>query len=106
MQRDADKAKSAAKLSIPEMEKIAREALAIRYAFTAEQSDHLRTEEDNGLYLLFGADELPCYEFYFTLGYDEDGYQGPGAGIYTMKINVENGTVEDILYDSALAGNG
>ena len=33
-------------------------------------------------------------------------YQGPGAGIYTVKINVENGTVEDILYDSALAGNG
>lgn len=26
--------------------------------------------------------------------------------IYTVKINVENGTVEDILYDSALAENG
>ncbi len=25
-------------------------------------------------------------------------------GIYTVKINVENGTVEDILYESALAG--
>ena len=106
MQRNAEKAKSAAKLSISEMEKIAREALSVRYAFTPEQSERLRIEEDNGWYLLFGADELPCYEFYFALGYDEDGYQGTGAGIYTVKINVENGTVEDILYDSALAGNG
>lgn len=106
VQRNAEKAKSAATLSIPEMERIAREALAVRYAFTPEQSEHLRLEEDNGWYLLFGTDELPCYEFYFALGYDEDGYQGTGAGIYTVKINVENGTVEDILYDSALAGNG
>lgn len=105
-QLDADTAKGAAKLSIPELEKIAREALAIRYGFSAEQSELLRNEEDNGGYLLYGAEKLPCYGFYFTLGYDEDGYDGTGTGIYTVKINVENGTVEDTLYDSALAGNG
>ena len=106
IQINAEKAKSAARLSVSEMEKIAREALAVRYAFTPEQSGSLRIEEDNGWYLLFGDDALPCYEFYFTLGFDEDGYQGTGAGIYTVKINVENGTVEDILYESALAGIG
>ena len=41
----------------------------------------------------------------FRLIGERSWYQGLGAGNYTVKINVENGTVEDILYDSALAGN-
>lgn len=106
MQLQAEKAESAAKLSVAEMEKIAREALAVRYGFSSEQAEALNNETENGCYLLFGEDALPCYSFYFTLGYDEDGYTGTGTGIYTIKINVENGRVEDILYDAALAGNG
>ncbi|MBR1710534.1 MAG: hypothetical protein IJ719_17200 [Clostridia bacterium] len=105
-QKDAQNVKDRAILTIPEMEKLAREALSVRYGFTEEQSECLKNEEENGRYLLFGPNEIPCYEFYFTLGYDEDGYQGSGTGIYTVKANVENGTIEDILYDSALAENG
>ena len=77
-----------------------------KYHFTPEMADHLRCEEDSGRYLLFGNEKMPCYEFYFALGYEEDGYQGTGGGIYTATVNAVNGTVEDTLYDAALAGNG
>ena len=42
---------------------------------------------------MFGTDELTCNEFYYTLGYDEDGYQGTEAGINTVKVNAENGNL-------------
>ena len=104
--RDGEKAKSLAKLSASEMEAIAREAIALRYDFTPEQSACLTNLEEGGWYRLFGEDELPCCEFFFSLGYDEDGYQGPGRGAYHATINALDGTVEDILYDADLAGNG
>ena len=103
--RDAEKAKGLARLSVPEMETIAREAIALRYGFTPEQSKRLTNEAENGWYRLFGEDGLPCYEFFFSLGF-EDGYQGPEKGIYHATVNVQNGTVEDILYDASLAGHG
>ena len=65
---------------------IAREALDVRYGFTLEQSACLSNEKENGRYLLFGEKELPCYEFYFTLGFDEEGYEGSGAGVYLVKV--------------------
>ncbi len=105
LRSDAEKAENAARLSIPEMEEIAREALAVRYNFTAEQAENLICVEENGCYSLFGSEETPCYDFWFYLG-SEDGGQGLGSGVYTATINVENGTVEDTLYDSALAGKG
>ncbi|MBQ3668420.1 MAG: hypothetical protein II920_04245 [Clostridia bacterium] len=104
--RNAEKAQSAALLSISEMEKLAREAIAVRYSFDAKQSSCLNCEDENGRYLLYGDDGLPCYEFYFSLGFEDDGYNGPGAGIYIADINVEDGTIEGIMYDSVLAGNG
>ena len=105
--RDAEKARSAAKLTPAEMEAIAREAVCARYDFDEDQAKHLACDEDSGRYALFGSDETPCCKFRFSLGFDEDGYQGSaGKGIYTVMINVENGTVEDILYDSAVGGMG
>ena len=103
--REAEIAKAAAKLSEEEMEAIAREAVALRYAFSEEASKCLGIEAENTRYLLFGDDELPCCEFFFYLGY-EDGYEGDGRGIYQATINVENGTVEDVTYDSTLGGEG
>ena len=102
---NAEKAKSFAKLSVPEMETIAREAIALRYDFTSEQAERLTNLEENGWYCLIGEDETPCYQFYFFLGF-EDGYIGPGKGIYHAAINVQDGAVEDIIYDSDLAGQG
>ncbi|MBQ9408843.1 MAG: hypothetical protein IJU28_05570 [Clostridia bacterium] len=105
--RQAEAAQGAAKLSVPEMEKLAREAISLRYGFDTEQAACLMCQEDNGRYLLFGDDALPCYEFFFTLGFLEDGYQGAsGVGVYHVTVNVVNGTIEDILYDSDLAGEG
>ncbi|MBQ8955082.1 MAG: hypothetical protein IJ048_13310 [Clostridia bacterium] len=104
--REAETALAAAKLSIEEMEAIAREAIALRYAFDEEASKCLGIEPDDTRYLLFGDDELPCCEFFFYLGY-QDGYKGPaGRGIYYAAINAENGTVEDVSYDSTLGGEG
>ena len=30
----------------------------------------------------------------------------PGDGVYWVDVNVETGTIEDLLYDSQLGGNG
>ena len=105
-QRDAEIARNKAKYSVAEMEEFAREALSMRYGFTAEQGKCVNNVEDNGRYLLLGDDNIPCYEFFFALGYDDDGYIGPDTGIYYVTVNVENGTIEDMAYDAALDGNG
>ena len=105
--REAEIAKAAATLSEEEMEAIAREAVALRYAFDEEATKCLLEEEENRYYQLFGDDDTPCCEFYFSLGYEEDGYKGDaGRGNYHVIVNVESGTVEDIAYDSNLAGEG
>ena len=106
-QHEAEKAQNGAKLTPAQMEAIAREAVIIRYAFDGEQAAHLAPVDENGRYLLFGEEQIPCYEFEYALGFDEDGYTGEkGTGLYFVTVNAKNGTVEDILYDSALAGNG
>jgi len=106
MQLDAQKAKDAAKLSLSEIEVIARDALAMRQEMNQEQLQHLTWQEESSHYLLYGENEAPCYSFYLTLGFAEDGYQGEGAGIYIVIVNVVTGLVEDMLYDSALGGHG
>ncbi len=104
---EAGIAKKAAKLTVSEMEAIAREALSVRYQFNTEQSACLMRQEDSVGYALHGENNLPVYRFYFSLGYVEDGYQGEeGRGIYHVAVNVESGVIEDMLYDSALGGCG
>lgn len=106
-QIEAETAKNAAKLTVSEMEAIAREALSVRYQFNSEQAACLMRQEDSVGYGLFGENNLPVYRFYFSLGYVEDGYQGEeGRGIYHVAVNVESGVIEDVLYDSALGGCG
>ena len=106
-QMEAEIAKKAAKLTVLEMETIAREAVSVRYQFTPEQAACLMRQEDSVGYALHGENHLPVYRFYFSLGYVEDGYQGEeGRGIYHVAVNVESGVIEDMLYDSALGGCG
>ncbi len=106
-QAEAETAKNAAKLTVNEMEVIAREALSVRYQFNSEQSACLMRQTDSVGYGLYGENNLPVYRFYFSLGYVEDGYQGEeGCGIYHVAVNVESGVIEDMLYDSALGGCG
>ncbi len=106
-QAEAETAKKAAKLTVLEMEALAREALSVRYQFTPEQAECLMRQEDSVGYALYGENNLPVYRFYFSLGYIEDGYQGEeGRGIYHVAVNVESGVIEDMLYDSALGGCG
>ena len=105
--REAEIAKAAATLSEEEMEAIAREAVALRYAFDEEAVKCMLEWEENRRYLVFGDDEVPCCGFYFSLGFEDDGYKGPaGRGIYHVLVNVESGTVEGIVYDSDLGGEG
>ena len=103
---NAEKARAAAKLTPAQMEEIARDALAVRYGLQEKQLACLTWQEESSWYRLLGEKELPCYEFYFTLGSDEDGYEGDGCGVYMVAVNVETGVVEDILYDSGLSANG
>lgn len=102
---DAEKAKAAAKLTVPEMEAIAREAVALRYEFDEEQTARLKVWNEEIRYgLVEGA---PCCRFWLSLGYMEDGYTGgKGTGTYDVAVNVENGTVEDMWYNSDLGGAG
>lgn len=105
-QIEAETAKNAAVLTVSEMEAIAREALSLRYQFSPEMAACLMRQEDSIGYGLYGESDVPVYTFYFSVGYVEDGWQGEGRGVYTAVINVQSGVVEDMMYDSDLAGCG
>lgn len=89
-----------------EMMLTAIEVISNVYSLNKEQISHLLFQEDSSFYILYGKNKTPCYRVYFSLGFEEDGYEGVGSGIYIVIINLADGSVEDIYYDSALSGNG
>ena len=58
------------------------------------------------MYLLFEGSDLfqLLRQFILLLTQSEEWVEKDG--IYVVKVNLATGEIEDILYDSALAGNG
>ena len=95
-------------VSISEKEAIAiaKQAFAQEYGLTQEQLDKMLYEKDYAGYTYAIRDGVTICEVWFWLHQDEDVVHSDGDGLYWARINAQNGVIEEMMYDSALAGNG
>ena len=121
-EQDKQTALSMAKITLEEAAAIGRDAVIVRYGLTAQQAAMLVRFDDSdpdgysdeSAYEI--VDNRPLVNLFFHLTQNpghtgEDGYYEPGVwaekdGIYVVTINLLDGTVEDIYYDTGLMGNG
>ena len=97
-----------ARISVGEEEAItiAKQAFAVEYGLSQEQLDRMLYEKDYAGYTYAVMEGKTICEVWFWLHQDEDVVHSDGDGLYRARINAETGTIEEIMYDSALAGNG
>ena len=82
---------------------LAKEAIVQRYELTQEQTEKLEWHDTWTDFGMVG--DTPVLNVWFWLSVNQDGYTD-GDGLYGASVNVETGAIEDMQYDSALAGNG
>lgn len=97
-----EKVLSASKITLTQAKESAVKALEGEYELTRDQVALLQIFDDEETYLL--KDGKPTVSFYYHLSQGEEWVEKDG--IYVVKVNLETGVIEDIIYDSALAGNG
>lgn len=85
---------------------IAKQAFAKEYGLTQQQLDQMIYEKDYAGYTYAIRDGKTICEVWFWLHQDEDVTHSDGDGLYWARINAQSGVVEEMMYDSALAGNG
>ena len=85
---------------------IAKQAFAQEYGLNQTQLDAMIYEKDYAGYTYAVRDGKTICEVWFWLHQDEDVVHADGDGLYWARINAESGAVEEMMYDSALAGNG
>lgn len=97
-----------ARISVSEEEAIAiaKQAFAQEYGLTQAQLDQMLYEKDYAGYTYAVMDGKTICEVWFWLHQDEDVAHSDGDGLYWARINAESGAVEEMTYDSTLAGNG
>ena len=130
-EEEAVEIREMAKLSVEEMDRIARQAIISLYNLPEGQASRLvnehewekqeyGNEEENGnegdseLYNYVLQHGLACYTSCFSLGDgEEEGELRPDGlryteneGTYWVYVNVETGTVEEIFYSVGIGGNG
>lgn len=123
-QREQDKetALDMAKITLKDADAIGREAVIARYGLTEQQAAMLVRFDDSdpdgysdeSTYEI--VDGRPLVNLFFHLTQNpghtrEDGYYEPGVwaekdGIYVVTVNLLDGAVENIYYDTGLMGNG
>ncbi|MDD3336938.1 MAG: hypothetical protein PHI98_15760 [Eubacteriales bacterium] len=94
---EAAMAKKAATLTLEEARKLALEAITQEYALTDAQRAELKTTDDESDYYYRMENGEPVIEIC---------YRPDADGQYWVTINAQTGVIEDVLYDSGLAGNG
>ena len=107
------------KMTEKDMEEIGREFIISNYGLNEEQVErlelHTTGEEESGLHFYGYMNGKPCYlvEYLLYMPYTTEmmdkGESWPRTekdGYYLVYVNVEDGTVERYLYDSALGGVG
>lgn len=85
---------------------IAKKAFAEEYGLTQVQLDLMQYEKDYAGYTYAIMDGKTICEIWFWLHQDEGVVHTGGDGLYWVRINAETGIIEEMHYDSALAGNG
>ncbi len=124
-EEEAVEIRGMAKLSVEEMDEIARQAIISLYNLPEEQASQLVNEHewekleygnegDSELYNYALQNGIACYTSCFSLGGgEEEGELRPDGlryteneGTYWVYINVETGTVEEVFYSVGIGGNG
>lgn len=85
---------------------IAKQAFAQEYGLTDAQLNQMQYEKDYAGYTYAIVEGKTICEVWFWLHQQEDVYHTDGDGMYWARINAQTGAVEEMVYDSALAGNG
>ena len=97
---------AAAKISFADACDLAASAVRNEYDLSDAQCDQLTfTEDSDGATYRFANDQ-PVVDLFLRLTQKEDGTYTEKDGIYVVTVNMIDGTVEDVLYDSGLASNG
>lgn len=90
-------------LTIQQASELAREAICQEYALTTQQQEMLLFEEGS---TYAPTEDRPLVTMLFWLWQKEDGSFTEKDGQYWVTVDLDTGSIEDILYDASLAGNG
>ena len=103
--RDAAVAES--KLSIEECRALAIEAIRSVYGLTDAQIAMLETfdDRDGMLFEMQEGHHVISVMYWLWQGDEESGHTEKD-GVYWIDVNMDTGVIEDMLYDSGMAGNG
>jgi len=110
-EQDKATALSMAQITLDNATAIARNAIVARYDLRAEQSSLLvrYTDEDEHNFMDESTYEViegrPLVNLFFHLSQQPGEWQEKD-GTYVVTVNLLDGTVEDIFYDTGLIGNG
>lgn len=103
-ERLSEEAKALAKLTLADAHALALRALGETHGLTQAQLDRLTVNEDNtGMTMREGT---PIAQMWYWLWQREDETRTEGDGLYIVDVNLETGVIENVIYDSGLAGNG
>lgn len=97
-----EKVQSTAKITMEQAKESAVAALVGEYTLTDAQAALLQIFVDDETYAF--EDDRPTVSLYYHLTQGSEWHEKDG--IYVVRVNLETGEIENIIYDSTLAGNG
>ena len=103
----SEQAKALAEITPEQAAQLAKDAAAEVYGLSPAQKDSMEWIDDVAPSPYAMAGDTPVIQIYLWLW--EGGSSAPfveGDGVYQVEVNAQTGTIESILYDSTLSGNG
>ena len=103
----SEQAKALAEITPEQAAQLAKDAAAEVYGLSPAQKDSMEWIDDVAPSPYAMAGDTPVIQIYLWLW--ESGPSAPfveGDGVYQVEVNAQTGTIERILYDSTLSGNG
>lgn len=103
----SEQAQALAKITPEQAAQLAKDAAAEVYGLSPAQKDSMEWVDDVAPSPYAMAGDTPVIQIYLWLW--QGGTSAPfaeGDGAYYVEVNAQTGTIESILYDSTLSGNG
>ena len=103
----SEQAQALAKIMPEQAAQLAKDAAAEVYGLSPAQKDSMEWVDDVAPSPYAMAGDTPVIQIYLWLW--QGGSSAPfveGDGVYQVEVNAQTGTIESILYDSTLSGNG
>lgn len=103
----SEQAQTLAEITPEQAAQLAKDAAAEVYGLSPAQKDSMEWIDDVAPSPYAMAGDTPVIQIYLWLW--QGGSSAPfveGDGVYQVEVNAQTGTIESILYDSTLSGNG